>query len=93
MCKCVFVNVTCPTGPGCDLDFHLLSLRLESPVAIRSEPTARQMSAVTAANTDSLYVDSFTFSYAHFISYAQIYKQVYSVYIDIQSHQNTNRYL
>lgn len=62
MCESVFVKVTCPTGPGCDLGFHLLILGLRPPVAIRFQPTTQQMPPDTKADTDSSYVHMSTFS-------------------------------
>lgn len=57
----VWASVSCPTGPGCDLGFHLLSLRLLQPAALRSQPTTQQMSPDTAANTHShMYTLSYT---------------------------------
>lgn len=55
----VWASVSCPTGPGCDLSFHLLSLRLLRPTVLRSQPTTQQMSPDTATNTH-------TQSYVHY---------------------------
>lgn len=46
--------MSCPTGPGCDLSFHLLSLRLLRPTVLRSQPTTQQMSPDTATNTHTV---------------------------------------
>lgn len=61
LCICVlcWASVSCPTGPGCDLSFHLLSLRLLRPTVLRSQPTTQQMSPDTATNTH-------TQSYVHY---------------------------
>lgn len=53
--------MSCPTGPGCDLSFHLLSLRLLRPTVLRSQPTTQQMSPDTATNTH-------TQSYVHYVT-------------------------
>lgn len=57
----VWASVSCPTGPGCDLSFHLLSLRLLRPTVLRSQPTTQQMSPDTATNTH-------TQSYVHYVT-------------------------
>lgn len=49
MCLCA----SCPTGPGCDLGFHLLSLRLLQPAVLRSRPTTQQMSHIHTIYTIS----------------------------------------
>lgn len=56
LCICVlcWASVSCPTGPGCDLSFHLLSLRLLRPTVLRSQPTTQQMSPDTATNTHTV---------------------------------------
>lgn len=63
LCICVlcWASVSCPTGPGCDLSFHLLSLRLLRPTVLRSQPTTQQMSPDTATNTH-------TQSYVHYVT-------------------------
>lgn len=64
----VWASVSCPTGPGCDLGFHLLSLRLLQPTVLCSQPTTQQMSPDTAANT---HTPTCTQSHMYSMSYTQ----------------------
>lgn len=70
---CICICVSCPTGPGCDLGFHLLGLRCLWPTAICTRPTTQQMSPDTDSQTvictpsltHSLSVSYSIYTYVH----------------------------